>query len=375
MDNKRQSVHLVAVEQQVHLHQVALLVVRQLVVQRSVTLGVCFQGIKEVIDDLVQRHLVVDLHQVGVQILHIHELSPAILAEGHDVAYELVGRDDGHVHKRLQRLGNAARVGVVVGVVHEDSGTVGLDDLIDDAGQGGDQIQVKFSLQTLLDDLHVEHPQEAHAEPEPQCHRGLRLKAQRGIVELELFQGVPQVGVFTAVLGVDAAVDHGLGRTIAGQRFCRRILYAGDCIAYAGVPDVLDGGGEVAHLTGTQLAAGVQTDGQHMAAFHHLVDCPAGHHLHVHTGLDTAFHDSHQNNDAAVGVILGVEDQRLQRSVFVPGGSGHVLDDVLQHCVDVDARLGGDLRRVHSRQTDDVLDLLLHPQGIGRGQVDLVQDR
>ena len=167
MDNKRQSVHLVAVEQQVHLHQVALLVVRQLVVQRSVTLGVCFQGIKEVIDDLVQRHLVVDLHQVGVQILHIHELSPAILAEGHDVAYELVGRDDGHVHKRLQRLGNAARVGVVVGVVHEDSGTVGLDDLIDDAGQGGDQIQVKFSLQTLLDDLHVEHPQEAHAEPEP----------------------------------------------------------------------------------------------------------------------------------------------------------------------------------------------------------------
>ena len=304
MDNKRQSVHLVAVEQQVHLHQVALLVVRQLVVQRSVTLGVCFQGIKEVIDDLVQRHLVVDLHQVGVQILHIHELSPAILAEGHDVAYELVGRDDGHVHKRLQRLGNAARVGVVVGVVHEDSGTVGLDDLIDDAGQGGDQIQVKFSLQTLLDDLHVEHPQEAHAEPEPQCNRGLRLKAQRGVVELELFQGVPQVGVFAAVLGVDAAVDHGLGRTIAGQRFCRRILYAGDRVAYAGVSDVLDGGGEVAHLTGTQLAAGVQTDGQHMAAFHHLVDCPAGHHLHVHTGLDTALHDSHQNNDAAVGVIL-----------------------------------------------------------------------
>ena len=138
VDNEGQSVHLVAVEEQVYFHQAALLVIGQLIVQRGITFGVCFQGIEEVIDDLVQGHLIVDLYQVGVQILHIHKLPPAILAEGHDVAYKLVGGDNGHIHKRLQRFGNAARVGVVMGVVHKDRGTIGLDDLVDNAGQGGD---------------------------------------------------------------------------------------------------------------------------------------------------------------------------------------------------------------------------------------------
>ena len=43
--------------------------------------------------------------------------------------------------------------------------------------------------------------------------------------------------------------------------------------------------------------------------------------------------------------------------------------------MDVDACLGGDLRCVHSWQTDDVLNLLFDPMRISRGQVDLVQNR
>ena len=49
--------------------------------------------------------------------------------------------------------------------------------------------------------------------------------------------------------------------------------------------------------------------------------------------------------------------------------------DVLQHRVDVDALLGGDLGGVHGLQADDVLDLLFHPGRVGGGQVDLVDDR
>ena len=52
-------------------------------------------------------------------------------------------------------------------------------------------------------------PQKAAAEAEAQGHGGLRLKGQGGVVELQLFQRVPQVGILGAVLGVDAAVDHG----------------------------------------------------------------------------------------------------------------------------------------------------------------------
>ena len=50
------------------------------------------------------------------------------------------------------------------------------------------------------------------------------------------------------------------------------------------------------------------------------------------------------------------------------------MDDVLKHRVDVDAELGGDLRRVLGGDGKDILDLLLHTLGIGGRQVDLVDD-
>ena len=104
-----------------------------------------------------------------------------------------------------------------MGIVHHDHGAIGLGDTVDHRGQGGDEIQVELPLQPLLDDLHVEHAQKAAAEAEAQGGGGLGLEGQGGVVELELLQGVPQVGVLGAVLGVDAAVHHGAGGAVAGQ--------------------------------------------------------------------------------------------------------------------------------------------------------------
>ena len=49
------------------------------------------------------------------------------------------------------------------------------------------------------------------------------------------------------------------------------------------------------------------------------------------------------------------------------------MHDVLQHCVDVDAELGGDLRRILRGDGKDILDLPLDARGVGGGQVDLVE--
>ena len=86
--DEAQGVHHLPVELQVHLHQLAGPVAGELIVQGGVALGVGLQGVEEVVDDLVQGHLVVELHQVGVQVLHILELAPAVLAHGHDVAHD-----------------------------------------------------------------------------------------------------------------------------------------------------------------------------------------------------------------------------------------------------------------------------------------------
>ena len=369
-----QGVHLVAVEEHIHLHQLGGLVPVQLVIQGGVALGPGLQGVEEVIDDLADGHGVVELGQVGVQVLHILKNTPAVLAQGHDVAHIVGGRDDGDLGVGLLGLGDGAGVGVVVGVIHHDHRAVGLGDLVYDRGEGGDEVQIELPLQALLDDLHVEHAQEAAAEAEAQGHGGLGLEGQGGVVELELLQGVPEVGVLAAVLGVDAAVDHGLGGAVAGQGLLGGGLHAGDGVAHTGVLHVLDGGGEPAHLAGGQLGAGVHTQGAQIAAVQHLVGGAGGHHLHAHTLFQSALHDPEVDDDALVGVVLAVENQGLQGGVGVAGGGGDVPDYVLQDGRDVDAHFGRDLRGVQGGQADDFLHLMLGLHGVGGGQVDLVED-
>ena len=63
----------------------------------------------------------------------------------------------------------------------------------------------------------MEQAKEAAAEAEAQRGTGFQLKGQGGVVELQLFQRVLQIGVLCAVGGVDAAEDHGLDLTVAGQ--------------------------------------------------------------------------------------------------------------------------------------------------------------
>ena len=106
------------------------------------------------------------LHQVGVQILHILELTPAVLTHGHDIAHILVGGDDGDLHIGLLGMLNNSGVGIIVGVIHLYQGAVGLIYMVNNGGESGDQIQVELPLQALLDDLHMEHPQKAAAEAE-----------------------------------------------------------------------------------------------------------------------------------------------------------------------------------------------------------------
>ena len=375
MGDEAQGVHLVAVQQQVHLHKLAGAVVGQLVVQGGIALGVGLQGVEEVINDLVQGHLVVHLHQVGVQILHVLELAPAGLAQRHDVAHVLVGGDDGDLDVGLLRALDGGGVRVVVGIVHPHQAAVGLVDVVDDRGQSSYQFQVELPLQPLLDDLHVEHAQKAAPKAKAQSHGGLRLEAEGRVVQPQLLQGVPQVRVLGAVLGVNAAVDHGLHGTVARQGLRRGGGGVRDGVAHPGVLDVLNGSGEVAHLSGLQAVAGLKAQGQQVAALHHLVGGAGGHQLHLLAGADAALHQPHVHDDAPVAVVLAVEDQGFQGRVHVAGGGGHVLDDVLQHGVDVDAHLGGDLRRVHSGQADDVLHLVLGLPHIGGGQVDLVEHR
>ena len=151
--------------------------------------------------------------------------------------------------------------------------------MIDDAGQGGHQVQIEFPLQPLLDDLHVQQAKEAAAEAEAQRGTGFQLKGQGGVVELQLFQRVLQIGVLCAVGGVDAAEDHGLHFLEAGHGLGGRIGRQGDGIAHAGIAQGLDAAAEEAHLAGVQLLH-VRGLGREHAQAQHFIFLAGAHEAH-----------------------------------------------------------------------------------------------
>ena len=166
----------------------------------------------------------------------------------------------------------------------------------------------------------MEQTEEAAAEAEAQRGAGLQLEGQGGVVELQLFQRVLQVGVLCAVGGVDAAEDHRLDLTVAGQGLGGGVVGQRDGVAHAGVLHSLDAGGQVADLAGLQLGAGGQAGGTHVAHLHQRELRAGGHQTDGVAGLHRALKDADIDDDALVAVIDAVEDEGLEGGVGVAGG-------------------------------------------------------
>ena len=106
--------------------------------------------------------------------------------------------------------------------------------LVDDRRRGGDQIHVVLALQALLHDLQVQQAEEAAAEAEAQRLRGLRLVAQRRIVQVQLLQSVAQRVVLVGLDRVQPGEHLRLDLLEAGQRLLGRPVGQRDRVADLG---------------------------------------------------------------------------------------------------------------------------------------------
>jgi len=217
-------------------------------------------------------------------------------------------------------------------------------------------------------------PRNSAAEAETEGGARLHLVGEAGVVEAQLADGGAQVLEVGGVDREEAAEHHRDHFLEALEGFGGGLLLVGDGVADGGVGHFLDRGGEEADLAGAKLGD-VGGLGREDAD---LVDAVGGaglHHADLLAGLQRAVEDAHQDDDAEVGVVPGVDQQGLQRGVAVALGRGQAGDDGFQHVGDADARLGRALDGVGGVQADDVLDLRLDAVDVGGGEVDLVQDR
>ena len=148
----------------------------------------------------------------------------------------------------------------------------------------------------------------------------------------------------------------------------------GHRVADPRLPDVLDAGDEVADLARAQAVGRLGLRGDH-ADLERLVGAAGRHHQAALALGQQPVDHPHVRDDSPVGVVHRVEDQRAGRRGRITGGRGNLADDRVQQFPDALPRLGRDAQHVAGVAADDVGDLLRVPPGLGRGQVDLVQDR
>ena len=222
-------------------------------------------------------------------------------------------------------------------VVHLQLGAVVQVDVVDDARRRGDEIEVELALQPLGDDLEVQQPEEAAAEAEAERRRAFRLVGEARIVEAQPRHRLAQVLELGGIDREQAAEHHRLRRLEARQRLRRRLALVGDRVADARVGHLLDGGGEEADLAGPELAQHLLLGAEDADALD-LVGAARGHQLDLLALLEHAVDDAHQHDDAEIGVIPAVDQQRLERRRAVALGRRQALDDRLQHGCHVHAR-------------------------------------
>ena len=218
----------------------------------------------------------------------------------------------------------------------------------------------------------MQEAQEAAAKAEAQGLGGLGLVAERGVVQGQAVERVAEVLVAVGVEREQAAEDHRLHLAVAGQRLGRRLPPAGQRVADSEPGDVLDPGDHVAHLPRAHSLR--RSHLRHEEA--DLVDLGLGPGLHGRDPLalaEGAVHEPDVRDHSAIGVELGVEDQRPRRGVRLSPRRRDPGDDRLQHLLDALARLGRDPQHLVGIAADQVGDLGRHPLRLGARQVDLVE--
>ncbi|MBG9887033.1 hypothetical protein ABE10_10920, partial [Bacillus toyonensis] len=374
MHDRAEGVDLLTLEQDVDLDEVGLLGARGLVVERRVPLCLRLQLVEEVEDDLAQWNVVAQFHTLLGEVLHAQERPAARLAELHHRSHVILREEDRCLD---HRLGDGADTAVrVLARVRDRDGLagVGREHLVDHARRRRDEVEAELPRQALGDDLQVQKAEEAAAEAEPEGDRGLRLVLQGRVRELELVERLAKLRVVAAVDRIDAGEDHGLRVGIARQRLGRRLAGVRDGVADLRLAHVLHPGDEVADLAHAESLGRGGLWARH-ADLEQLVVGAGGHHLDPLARFQLAVDHPDIRDDAAIGVIDGVEDHRPRGRVRVSGRTGDLLHEAIEQVLDTGPRLAGHTQHVLRSPPDEVRKLLRILLRLRRGQIDLVQDR
>jgi hypothetical protein len=374
MDDDAQRIDRFTVDEDVDLREVGRPVAQLLVVHRGVALAAALELVEVVDDQLGEGHLEVEDDPVGVEVLHVLEQPAAVRRELHQRPDVTGWGDDAEVDPRLLDRLDVRRVRQEGRVVDRDlAAAVEELDVVLDRWRRRDEVEPELALEPLLDDLHVEQAEEAAAKPEPEGDRALRLVGEARVVEMELLEGVAEERIVLAADRVDPGEDEALRRLVAGQRLARRPGVGRQGVADLGVADALEPGRDVADLARDELPDRHELRPED-AELQRLGGRARAHQPDLVVLAERARRQPDVDDHALVGVVVAVEDQALDGSRRVALRRRDPGDDRLEDLGHPGSVLGRGEEDLLARDREDVLELVHDRVGVGRGQVDLVQD-
>ena len=231
-----------------------------------------------------------------------------------------------------------------------------------------------LALEALLDHVEVEQPEEPAAEPETERRGGFALVGERRVVQRQSPERRLELAVFVGGHRIDRAEHHGTGLAVSGQRGPGGTLRFRHGVPDRDFLDPLDAADGVTDRPGGEHVHRFPAEPQQPDLFHHVV-AVAAHEPHPVSRPHFAVHHPDEQHDAAVGVVLGVEDERPQGIGRIAARRGHALHHGVEDLLDPLSLLRGgedDFERIESEL---LVNLLAHPFRVGGGQVHLVDDR
>ena len=240
--------------------------------------------------------------------------------------------------------------------------------------RGSDQVEIVFTLQTLLNDLHVQQAEEAAAEAEAQRGRTFRLVEQRGVVEAQFAQRVAESFIIIGAHREQAGIHLRFHLLKARQRFVCRVAGGGQGIAHRRAEDVFDRADQPANLAAFQLGTVNLFRGKDAQTVG-VIDLAGAHDLDLIALAHGAVFNPHQRHHAEVVIEPGVDNQRLQRRVRIAFRRRNIAHQTLQHVGHADAGFRRAAHRIMGIDPDDIFNLVRYALRVGRRQVDLVEYR
>ena len=217
VDDQRQRIDRLGVDQDRHLDEVAGLIADHLVVERGIAAADRFEAVVEIEHHLVERQLV-DEHGARARIRQLLLTPAPVLAQLEDAAEIFVRHHDGRLDPRLLDALDLGRIRHVGRVVHLDHRAVVHVEVVDDARRRGDQIEIEFAVEALGDDLKMQQAEKAAAEAEAERGGGFHLEGEARVVEAQPAHGGAQIFEVGGIDREQAAEHHRLRRLEAGQR-------------------------------------------------------------------------------------------------------------------------------------------------------------